>query len=149
MPEPPPLLMAEVLVEMGDWQVRYARSRIPSDYYVRAWDLLGQTENSADLRRLWFDELVQIDMPNLSKRGLTEDTNAPAGFVVVYFTVDVTGHTQAIEITDSEPPGLKDSAVLQVIRNARFRPRIVDGEIVAVRRGYRFPFHYLPPVVDE
>ena len=30
MPEPPPQLMAEVLIEMGDWQVRYARSRVPS-----------------------------------------------------------------------------------------------------------------------
>jgi TonB family protein len=149
MPEPPPLLMAEVLVEMGDWQVEYARTRVPSDYYVRAWGLLGQVENGDELRRQWFDELVPIDLPRISQRGLTEDTDAPAGFVIVYFTVDESGHTQDIEITDSQPPGLKDSAVLQVIRVARFRPRVVDGEIVAVRRGYRFPFHYLPPTVEE
>ena len=149
MPEPPPQLMAEVLTELGDWQVKYARTRVPSDYYVRAWTLLGQVENGAELRRQWFDELVQIEMPRLSQRGLTDDPEAPAGHVVVYFTVDVSGHTQDIEITDSEPPGLKDSAVYQVIRSARFRPRVTDGEVVAVRRGYRFPFHYVPPVVEE
>ena len=145
MPEPPPQLMAEVLIEMGDWQVRYARSRVPSEHYVRAWTLLGQVENGEELRRQFFDELVQIDMPRLSQRGLTDDPDAPAGHVVVFFTVDVAGNTQDIEITDSEPPGLKDSSVYTVIRGARFRPRVVDGEIVAVRRGYRFPFHYVPP----
>jgi TonB family protein len=122
---------------------------VPSDYYVRAWTLLGQVENGAELRRQWFDELVQIEMPRLSQRGLTDDPEAPAGHVIVYFTVDTSGHTQDIQITDSEPPGLKDSAVYQVIRAARFRPRVTNGEVVAVRRGYRFPFHYLPPVVEE
>jgi TonB family protein len=145
MPEPPPQLMAEVLIEMGDWQVKYARTRVPSEHYIRAWTLLGQVENGDELRRQWFDELVQIEMPRLSQRGLTEDPDAPAGHVVVYFTVDTTGNTQDIEITDSEPPGLKDSAVYAVIRAARFRPRVTDGEIVAVRRGYRFPFRYVPP----
>jgi TonB family protein len=149
MPDPPPLLLAEVLVELGDWQVKYARSRIPSDYYIRGWAQLGRVENGEELRRQWFDELVQIDMPRLSQRGLTEDPEAPEGHVVVFFTVDTSGHTQDIEITESEPPGLKDNAVLQVIRSARFRPRVVDGTVVAVRRGYRFPFRYLPPVVDE
>jgi TonB family protein len=149
MPEPPPLLMAEVLVEMGDWQVEFSRSRVPSDYYIQAWQLLEQVENGDELRQQWFDELVPIDLPRISQRGLTDDTDAPAGFVIVYFTVDVSGHTQDIEITDSQPPGLKDSAVLQVIRVARFRPRVLDGEIVAVRRGYRFPFRYLPPTAEE
>jgi len=145
MPEPPPQLMAEVLVELGDWQVRYGGNRMPSDHYVRAWTLLGELENGQELRREWFDELVRIEMPRLSQRNLTDDPEAPAGHVVVYFTVDASGHTRDIEITDSEPPGLKDSAVLAVIRSARFRPRVTDGEIVAVRRGYRFPFRYVPP----
>lgn len=149
MPEPQPLLMAEVLVELGDWQVRYGSTRVPSNYYVRAWTLLGQVENGAELRRQWFDELVQLDMSRLSQRGLTDDPEAPAGHVVVYFTVDESGHTQNIEITESEPIGLKDNAVLTVIRTARFRPRVADGEIVAVRRGYRFPFRYVPLGTEE
>lgn len=149
MPEPQPELMAEVLVELGDWQVRYSGTRVPSNYYVRAWTLLGQVENGAELRRQWFDELVQLDMSRLSQRGLTNDAEAPAGHVVVYFTVDSSGHTQDIEITESEPPGLKDNAVLTVMRTARFRPRVTDGEIVAVRRGYRFPFRYILPGTEE
>ena len=144
MPDPPPLLLAEVLVEKGDWDVKYSRARLPSEDYVRAWDLLGQIENGVDLRRQWFEELVVIDMPPLSRRNLTEDPDAPDGFVEVFFTVDILGHTQDIEITASEPRGLKDLSVEQVIRGARFRPRIVEGEIVAVRRGYRFPFKYVP-----
>jgi TonB family protein len=149
MPEPPPLLMAEVLVELGDWQVLNSATRVPSDYYVRAWTLLGQVENGAELRRQWFDELVQLEMSRLSQRDLTDDPEAPAGHVVVYFTVDTAGHTQDIEITESEPPGLKDSAVIALMRAARFRPRVADGEVVAVRRGYRFPFRYIPPGADE
>ena len=149
MPEPQPQLMAEVLLELGDWQVRYGGTRMPSNHYVRAWTLLGQVENGEELRRQWFNELVQIEMSRISQRDLTNDPEAPAGHVVVYFTVDTSGHTQDVEITESEPPGLKDNAVLTVIRDARFRPRVTDGEIVAVRRGYRFPFRYVPPAAEE
>jgi TonB family protein len=145
MPDPPPLLMAEVLVEMGDWYVEYSRSRIPVEHYLQAWDLLGLVEDGENLRRQWFDEQVAISMGSLSQRDLTEDPNAPEGYVVVYYTVHTSGRPQAVEITDSDPPGLKDSAVLRLIQSARFRPRIQQGEIVAVRRASRFSFRYLPP----
>ena len=145
MPDPPPLLHAEVLVDIGDWQVEFARTRPIGDEYLRAWALLGEIEGGEELRREWFDGLVQIEMAALSRRDLTTDPDAPEGHVIVYFTVDPAGRTQEIVITDSEPPGFKDGAVQRLIREARFRPRIVDGELVPARRAYRFEFRYIAP----
>ena len=142
MPDPPRLLMAQLLVDIGDWSVEFSRTGAIGDDYIRAWHLLGEVENGADLRRQWFDQLTEVEVGTVSLRGLSTDPDAPQGYVVVYFTVSESGRTRDIEITDSNPPGIKDSAVARVIREARFRPGIVDGELVTARRAYRFEFRY-------
>ena len=145
VPDASPRLRAEILVEIGDWNVEFSRTGAIGSEYLDAWTLLGTVENGAELREQWFDDLQVIELGALSLRGLTSDTDAPEGFVVVYFTVDTRGRTREVEVTDSRPPGLKDGAVIRLIREARFRPRIVDGELVAARRAYRFGFRYVPP----
>jgi TonB family protein len=143
MPEPPTLLMAEVLVERGDWFVQFDRASNEVSEYLRAWRLLGELENGNELRKEWFDSLHVVEMPNLSQRGLSNNPADPQGHVVVYFTVDTTGRTSDVEITDSEPPGLKDGAVSRLMRLARFRPKVSNGMFVPARRAYRWEFRYL------
>ena len=147
MDEPPPLLTAEVLTEIGDWSVEFGRTGSTGEEYLRAWQLLGIVENGTALRDRWFDDLNVIEILNLARRGLSTDPEHPQGHVVVYFTVDTVGRTQDIEITESEPAGFKDAAVMRLMREARFRPRIVDGEIIPTRRAYRFEFRYVPEEV--
>jgi len=149
MTEPQPLLMAEVLVDIGDWNVEFTRTRAIGDEYLQAWELLGSIENGEALREEWFGPLYVVDMPPLSRRDLTTDPAAPSGYVIVYFTVDTSGRTRDIEITESVPAGFKDAAVLRVIRDGRFRPRIVDGQYEAARRAYRFGFQYRLPANDD
>lgn len=149
MPDPPTLLLAQVYLEIGDWNVEFNRGGALGDDYLKAWQLLGTLVNGDELRRQWFDDLIVVEMSALSRRGLTTDEDAPMGYVIVYFTVEASGRTTDVEVTDSHPPGFKDSAVLQLIRNARFRPRIVDGEFIPMRRAYRFEFRYEPPDEGE
>jgi TonB family protein len=144
MTDPPPLLIAQVLTDIGDWLVEFSRTGSIGETYVQAWQLLGLVENGQELRRRWFEELHEVEMSSLSRRGLTTDPSDPEGFVVVYFTVDSGGRTRDIEVTESSPPGFKDSAVIRLMREARFRPRIADGELVSTRRAYRFEFRYDP-----
>ena len=148
MPDPPPLLMAELLVDIGDWNVEFTRTRAIGDEYLQAWQLLGSIENGEELRDEWFGKLVVVDQRTITGRNLTNDPDAPAGHVVVFFIVDTSGRTRDIEIMESVPPGLEDAAVIRIIRDSRFRPGITDGEYTAVRRGQSFGFHYRPPDDD-
>jgi TonB family protein len=111
--------------------------------------LLGQIEDGEELRERWFEDLNEVELSSISRRGLSSDPSDPQGFVVVYFTVDTTGRTRDVEIMDSSPRGFKDSAVLRLMRDARFRPRIVNGELVPARRAYRFEFHYDPVAAES
>lgn len=149
MPDPPPLLLAEVYLDIGDWDVQFSRGGTIGDDYLMAWELLGKVENGEELRRQWFSQLTAVQISALSSRGLTTDAEAPMGHIVVYFTVDPQGRTTDVVITDSDPPGFKDSAVLRLIRDARFRPQIENGAFTSARRAYRFEFRYKPEDVDD
>jgi len=144
MEDPPVLMVARVLTDIGDWLVEFSRTASVDEEYLQAWQLLGQVENGEALRKEWFEDLNEVEISSLSNRGLSTDPTDPAGYVVVYFTVDTEGRTQDIEITDSRPPGFKDASVARLMREARFRPRIIDGRIVPTRRAYRFEFRYAP-----
>ena len=142
--DPPALLLAEVYVDIGDWNLEFQRAGTTGEEYLVAWDWLGRTANAAALRSEWFDELIVVEMDPVSSRGLSNDPNDPAGFVEIHFTVDTGGRPRDIEITDSHPAGLKDAAFLRQYREARFRPRIVNGEFVPIRRARRNEFRYIP-----
>jgi len=142
LPEPPPLLLAELLIDIGDWQIEFGRGF--ENEYLRAWELLGEVENGDELRDLWFTDLNEIDLRPISSRGLSSDPQDPRGYVVINFTVDVSGHTEDIEIAKSQPPGLKDAAARSSFNNAKFRPSILNGALVAASRIYRLDFRYQP-----
>lgn len=149
MPEPPPLLLAQLYLEAGDWSVEFSRSGASSGDYLEAWRLLGRVANSETLRSEWFDELTVVEMNPVSRRGLSADPDAPIGYVEIYFTVDPEGRTRDLEITDSYPPGFKNEAFLRQYRDARFRPRVENGELVPVRRARRNEFRYDPEAAVE
>jgi tetratricopeptide (TPR) repeat protein len=144
LPEPPALLIAELYLEIGDWNVEFSRTGALGDDYTLAWSWLGSLPNGDELRREWFEPLTVVEIDPVSSRGLSTDPDAPRGYVEIYFTVDRSGRARDIEITDSYPPGFKDGAFLRQYQRGRFRPRVEDGEIVSVRRARRAEFGFNP-----
>jgi tetratricopeptide (TPR) repeat protein len=144
MPEPSALTLAELYLEIGDWNVEFSRTGAIGDDYLEAWNYLGSVPNGAELRRDWFDGLTVVEIDPISSRGLSTDPEAPRGYVVVRFTVDTAGRSRDVEITDSYPPGFKDGAFMRQYREARFRPRIVNGELISTRHARRNEFRFDP-----
>lgn len=147
--EPNNLELARVLRDIGDWQTAFSRVGPPGEEYVRAWELLGNVENGEELRTEWFDDgngdYVLREFP--SSRGLvdSDEPGAVEGYVRIVFDVDVDGKSLNVNVLESEPPGFKDTAMLRAISRSRFRPRVVDGEVVYASGLIRnFTFHYLP-----
>lgn len=140
-----PLLRAEVLRDVGDWDVAFSKIEPDLSVYVSAWRLLGELENGDELRRQWFEELNSVFDEPISQRGLSRAPDARSGHVIVAFDVDRHGRTSDVRVVESEPPGFKDEAVVRAIRQWRFRPRIEEGVIVARDDvALRVNFRYLP-----
>ena len=147
MPDPPTLLTAELLVDIGDWNVEFGRTS--GAEYLEAWRLLGTLEGGDELRQQWFRDLNEIEMGSMSRRYLSDDPTHPQGQLTISFNVAVNGHTRDVEITDANPPMLADSRIASAARSifndALFRPSIADGEFIPASRIYRLDFRYQPP----
>jgi len=143
--DPDPLLRAEVLRDIGDWDVAFSKVEPDLTVYRTAWELLGEVENGDDLRRQWFGELHSVFDEPISQRGLSRAPEAVRGHVIVAFDVDRYGRTSDVRVAQSDPPGFKDDAVVRAVRRWRFRPLVEDAEIVTRDDvALRVNFRYLP-----
>ncbi len=146
-PQPDNLIIAQILVDIGDWSVAFSKVGPTGDEYRRAWQLLGELADGDTLREEWFDEPSYVLRESPSNRGLSsrDDPGALPGHVLIAFDVTENGRTTNVIVVESVPPGLKDDATARAIGRSRFRPRMVDGELVGARRLARnFTFHYQP-----
>lgn len=147
--EPDNLELARVLRDIGDWYTAFTRVGASGEEYLRAWELLGSVEGGEELRREWFDDgdgdYVLREFP--SSRGVVDadEPGAVEGYVRMTFDVNVNGKPLNVNVLESDPPGFKDATMRRAISRSRFRPRIVDGEIVYAPGLIRnFSFHYVP-----
>ena len=146
-PEPDKLQMAEVWRDLGDWSVAFSKVGPTGQEYREAWALLNEVEDGERLQRRWFFEPEYVLRENPSTRGLADPGTPGArdGHVLIVFDVTPAGRTSNISILESEPPGLKDESAARSIARSRFRPRMIDGEIVAAQGIARnFTFLYVP-----
>lgn len=145
-----PLEKAQVLRDIGDWQIAFARIEPELSFYVRAWELLGLVEGGERLREDWFGRLNNVYSEPINQRGLTASSTATAGHVIVVFGLDRYGRTTDVRVLQSEPPGFKDDAVVRAVRRWRYRPPMENGEIVA-RDDFplKVNFRYDPAVLAQ
>ena len=147
--EPDEFALAEVLVDVGDWETAFSRVGNDGEAYRRAWQILGSVDGGDALRREQFGGIRYVYKEPLSQRGLSAAPDALRGFVLVRFDLDVFGRTENVTILESEPPSLKDEAVARHVRQSRFRPYMNDGEVVARRNlALRVTFRYAPTAIE-
>jgi len=138
---PDKLQLAEVLRDIGDWDTAFSRVDYDGAEYRRAWQALGEVADGDKLRKQWFTGPISVLYEPISLLGISQEPTAPVGHVIVRFDLDKFGHAVNPAIVESEPPGLKDEAVLRHMRHSRFRPQMVDGELVA-RDSLALQFNY-------
>jgi TonB family protein len=136
--------MAMTLRDIGDWAVAFGKVGYSGTEYQRAWLLLGSAPDGDELRREWFTGANYVLYEPISPRGLSTDPEALSGHVTVSFDIDKAGNTQNVMLVESQPPGLKDEAVLRHIRRSRFRPVIDNGAVVVGKTlAIQVKFRYL------
>jgi TonB family protein len=143
-PERDPVAMAMALRDMGDWAVAFGKTGYSGTEYQQAWQLLGSAPNGDELRRQWFTGANYVLYEPISSRGLSTAPDALSGHVTVTFDIDKAGNTENVMLVESDPPGLKDEAVLRHIRRSRFRPVLENGAVVVGKSlGIQVNFRYL------
>jgi Gram-negative bacterial TonB protein C-terminal/Tetratricopeptide repeat len=149
-PERDNLAIAKVLRDLADWQVAFNKIDYDGAEYVRSWELLGDVPGGDALRREWFTGPNYVLREPISLRDLSEEPDAPMGHVLATFDLSKDGQTSNVTLLESDPPGLKDEAVLRHIRRSRFRPQMVNGEVVeSTGLALRFNFRYQPESVSD
>jgi tetratricopeptide (TPR) repeat protein len=143
--DPDELAVAEVLRDLGDWEIAFNKVGYDGAEYRRAWQLLGNVANGDGLRRAWFTGTAYVLREPISERGLSEGEDALDGHVLVRFDLDALGRSANVVVMESDPPGFKDESLLRHVRRSRFRPHMVDGELVpAVGLALQFNYRYAP-----
>jgi tetratricopeptide (TPR) repeat protein len=144
------LAIATVLRDLGDWEVAFNKAGYDGAEYRRAWQLLGNVADGEQLRRTWFTGPTFLLREPISLRWLSDEPSAPSGHVLVRFDLDAAGQSGNETVLESEPPGLKDEAVLRQIRRSRFRPQMENGELVPSEAlALLFNFRYRTDALAE
>jgi TonB family protein len=142
--------IAEVLRDLGDWEVAFSKGEYDGAEYRRAWQLLGGIDNGAGLRSAWFNGPAYVLREPISQRGLSQEQDALVGHVLVKFDLDALGRSENVVVVESDPPGFKDESVLRHVRRSRFRPQMRDGEIVRGEAlALQFNYRYTPDEITD
>jgi TonB family protein len=136
LPEPKPQLLAETLIQFGDWyQIKHLPERA-MPYYKRAAGIsLPATEASAKdaaaAAPLSFPVRVYYTLPSLAMRyRQLPAEQVDESFVEVQFTVTGTGDVADAKVTEENGSSRQVSETLQAVRAARYRPKFVNGQPV-------------------
>jgi TonB family protein len=133
-PEASPAVLADTLIQAGDWyQVKHQPEKALT-YYRRAAALVANDEDAAPesaVAPLSFPVRVYYPMPPLAMRNrkLTP-AETEEKFVSVEFTVTGSGDVQDAKVIEQNGTQRQASEALEAIRASRYRPKFVNGEPV-------------------
>lgn len=141
-----PLPVSEAILDLADWHLLWERFNKAEILYGHVYGVMRQLDSvDADAYfakpKLLHMPLPKDPKPPSGRRALEGKENP--GFVEVAFRVSPTGGVQNMQVVASEPKGMMDFSVRRSLRNARYRPALVDGQATAFEREtYRHEFRY-------
>ena len=143
-----PLPVSEAILELADWHLLWERFNKAETLYEHVYSVFQQLDAVDAASYFAKPKLLHFPLPKdpkpppLERRG-----EQGAGFVEVAFRVSPTGGVQGMEVLASEPEGLMDFPVRRSLRNARYRPALVDGQTAPYEsQTFRHEFKYFEKV---
>jgi tetratricopeptide (TPR) repeat protein len=151
LPDPDRARHGSLLIEIGDTHLLLGQTRAAVDRYTEAWSYLSQDPVLIAQRDELLARPVLVFGPvpsplTRTARGISPRERAGAladGAVVTTLNVDAEGRPRSIAVEESSPPKLMDIEVVETLRASLFRPRMVDGKVVATEHlRYQHKFQY-------
>lgn len=142
LPSPDPLLRAQVLQELGDWNVAFERVWDIEATYLKAWELLAASPAGEELKRAWATDVTLVYSEEFGSRHLSAEPDAPWGRIELQFTIEPDGRAKNIEIIEADPADLVGAAATHHVETSRFRPRVVAGKLAATTGVVGLDYQY-------
>ena len=134
VPNPPPDLMTETLIELGDWFQSTSRPTISAPYYAEA-SAIYEAEAAKDpliANPLKAPRMVFYRPPLSASRGLNTLTGQYAILKTVFsFTVDAEGNPQDITVLDTNMNEDQVGLSRRALQKAIYSPRFSEGKPVS------------------
>ena len=149
--------LAGAMLEFGDWHLMYGRRRAAEEQYREAAELLGAAGLPPQQVEALLAPEVPVSLPAFlaqphtrEKYGIPPD--APLrydGHLDLNFELTRSGKARSVDILASSDgtPGEVEDRLRRILREATFRPRIVDGE-VQVPGQHAVRYYYSNPEAD-
>ena len=139
-----PLQRASALAVLGDWEQARSRTEAAQDYYREAYDALEEEQPSRAEEFFASPRFVDFMPPANSVDWQSNPRSFAWGFIEMQFDVSAEGKATNIVVNRSNPPLLMDERYARRLAEARFRPRLAEGEpaptaSVSYRHDFRFP----------
>ena len=136
--DPPAVLLAETLTELGDWFQATSRTDTAMPYYAEASALYTADAESGTVNPLLAPRLIFYRTPLASTRGFNSDDGEYIVRQTVFsLVVTETGETRDITVLDSDMSDGQRAQARRALDRAIYSPRFEDGRPVATE-GVRF-----------
>ena len=147
-----PLPVSEAILDLADWHLLWERFNKAEVLYEHVYAVMQQLDSVDAVTYFAKPKLLHLPLPKDPKRPSGQRAmqgKESSGFVEVAFRVSPTGGVQKMRVVASEPEGMMDFPVRRSLRNARYRPVLVDGQTAAFeQQTYRHEFSYFEQAED-
>ena len=125
---------AAALADLADWHLMFGRYSSAGKVYKDAWNMLADDQ---DARQQLFGRPRIIPIKDDSPESLEPSNENP--YVVAHLSITPQGTPRKIDIMETFPDNdeILRKAGYKVLKSARFRPQLAEGEMVASDIDYR------------
>ncbi len=145
-----PEALAQAIIELADWYLIYQQRRGAAELYGEAWSVLSATENGEELLAKFFGQVTPLPTFLAAPTSLVfnsttarDTTELQVGYADLVFDVTENGVVRNLEVLSAEDED--NYAIIgrlrREVRDATFRPVLVDGEPVRTT-GNQFRYRY-------
>ncbi len=141
-----PVKLAEAIIDLADWNLLFEKYKLAEQLYQHAQLLLAEAHEQASSAVFANPEMLHFPQPQNPKRPNNQlAVERKTGHVTLGYTVTDRGTVTKLETLESQPEGLMDFRVRKSMRAARFRPPLIEGQLVPVTdQTYTHEFSYYP-----
>ncbi len=138
--------LSDVRISLGDLNMLFEKWGTAEDWYKSVfamWGGLPAPENNdvsgqaQDKLNAWFGEPVPLHLPLPKEVGKVQDypvERIGVGSITLAFSISNHGKVGRIETVEIQPDKFRDLRFRRVVREARYRPQVLNGEAVRSER---------------
>ena len=127
----PPLLQADAIVQLADWDLLHSHNSQAVDSYAQAYAMLAKAGSTDASIAGLFSPPTPVTLPAFQPNPLVPDVTRPTtGHIDVAFEITQYGRGREVVVRDTA--NVSDAAtdrLVSLIKSTRFRPRLTDGRI--------------------